>query len=112
MAKKEKIGVVYSTNPDYQYQYNEEPAVETLPAEKQKLIISLDKHARGGKQVTLVSGFVGTDEDISTLGKLLKNRCGVGGTAKEGVILIQGDHRDKIVALLQSQGYTKTKRGN
>ncbi len=99
MAKKEKIGVVYSTNLDYQYCYDEEPIAETLPTEQQKLIVALDKHARGGKQVTMISGFVGTDDDLATLGKLLKNKCGVGGTAKEGLILIHGDQRDKNVAL-------------
>ena len=104
--KKNVVGVVYSTNPDFQYTYDEEPEAETLPPAQQKLKIRLDRHARGGKQVTLVDGFVGTDADLQTLGKALKNLCGVGGSAKDGQILIQGDHRQKVVQYLQKQGYT------
>lgn len=111
MSKKNKIGVVYSTNPDYQYQYDDEPQQETLPADKQKLIVGIDRHARGGKQVTLISGFIGSDEDLNDLAKMLKNHCGVGGSAKDGEILIQGDQRDKIVTFLTGKGY-KAKRGN
>ena len=104
--KKNVVGVVYSTNPDFQYTYDEEPEAETLPPAQQKLKVRLDRHARGGKQVTLVDGFVGTDADLQTLGKALKNLCGVGGNAKDGQILIQGDHREKVVQYLQKQGYT------
>jgi translation initiation factor 1 len=111
MSKKNKIGVVYSTNPEYQYEYDDETQVNTLPSHLQKLIVSLDKHARGGKQVTLVSGFIGTDSDLTELAKMLKNKCGVGGSAKDGEIIIQGDHRDKVVELLLKENY-KAKRGN
>ena len=105
MSKK-PIGVVYSTNPDYQYQYDDEPQAETLPPAKQRLRVSLDRHHRGGKTVTLVTGFVGTDDDLQALGKTLKNRCGVGGSAKDGEIIIQGDHLERVRQLLAADGYT------
>ena len=105
MSKKQAIGVVYSTNPDYQYQYDDEPEAETLPPAKQRLRVSLDRHRRGGKTVTLVTGFIGTDDDLQTLGKMLKSRCGVGGAAKDGEIIIQGDHLDKVRQLLSADGY-------
>ena len=105
MSKKNVIGVVYSTNPDYQYQYDDEPEAETLPPAKQRLRVSLDRHHRGGKTVTLVTGFVGSDDDLQALGKTLKSRCGVGGAAKDGEIIIQGDHLDKVRQLLASDGY-------
>lgn len=109
---KKRLGVVYSTNPDFQYQTEEQEAEkETLPAEKQKLIVRIDRRQRAGKQVTLIEGFVGTAEDLSALAKTLKTKCGVGGTAKDGEITIQGDLRDKICTLLTSMGY-KAKRGN
>lgn len=108
---KKRLGVVYSTNPDFNYQTEEAEQVETLPAEKQKLIVKIDRRHRAGKQVTLIEGFVGTGDDLAALAKLLKTKCGVGGTAKDGEITIQGDHRDKIVALLNDMGY-KAKRGN
>ena len=103
--KKNIVGVVYSTNPDFRYQYDEEPETETIAPGKQRLKVRLDRHARGGKQVTLVEGFVGTDDDLQSLGKSLKAACGVGGSAKDGVVLIQGDFRAKVVEWLLKQGY-------
>ena len=103
--------MVFSTNPDFQYEYEDNSAVETLEPSKQKLTVRIDRHARGGKQVTLVTGFVGTDDDLAELGKKLKSRCGVGGSAKEGEIIIQGDFRDKVIELLQADGY-RTVKGN
>ena len=108
---KKRLGVVYSTNPDFQYTEAEEEQVKTLAPSSQRLIVSLDRRARAGKQVTLVKGFVGSEEDLASLGKSLKVKCGVGGTAKDGEITLQGDLRDKVVALLQSMSY-KAKRGN
>lgn len=108
---KKRLGVVFSTDPDYKYQEEEQEQVQTLPPEKQKLLVSIDRRNRGGKQVTLVSGFVGSDEDLAALGKTLKVKCGVGGSAKNGEITIQGDLRDKVTALLCSMGY-KARRGN
>ena len=105
MSKK-PIGVVYSTNPDYQYQYDDEPQAETLPPARQRLRVSLDRHHRGGKTVTLITGFVGTNDDLQALGKTLKNRCGVGGSAKDGEIIIQGDHLERVRQLLAADGYT------
>jgi len=105
MSKKKAVGVVYSTNPDFQYQYDEEPEAETLPAAKQRLRVQIDRHHRGGKTVTLVTGFVGTDDDLQQLGRLLKNKCGVGGSAKDGEIIVQGEHLDKVKQLLIAEGY-------
>jgi len=108
---KKRLGVVYSTNPDFNYTVQEESEPETLAPDRQKLIVTIDRSGRAGKQVTLVKGFVGTSEDLAALGKTLKTKCGVGGTAKDGEITIQGDLRDKVTALLTSMGY-KAKRGN
>ncbi len=109
---KSRLGVVYSTNPDFQYQSETAEEPQTLEPSRQKLIVGIDRKARAGKQVTLVSGFVGRDEDLKELGKMLKVRCGVGGTAKDGEIVIQGDFRDRVVELLKSAGYILAKRGN
>ena len=108
---KNRVGVVFSTNPEFNYEYEDDGAVETLEPSKQKLTVRIDRHARGGKQVTLVTGFVGTDDDLAELGKKLKSRCGVGGSAKDGEIIIQGDFRDKVIELLQTDGY-RTVKGN
>jgi translation initiation factor 1 len=108
---KERINVVYSTNPDYKYEYNAEDEQETLAPARQKLTVRIDKKQRGGKKVTLVQGFTGDEDDLKDLGKTLKAKCGVGGTVKDGEILIQGDFRDRIVEYLVSEGY-KAKRGN
>ena len=108
---KSRLGVVYSTNPDFQYETAGTEEAQTLPPDKQRLIVAIDRRNRGGKQVTLVTGFVGTADDLKELGKTLKTRCGVGGTAKDGEITIQGDFRDKVTALLKEMGYN-AKRGN
>lgn len=106
---KERLGMVYSTNADFKYETPATPATQTLPAAKQKLRVALDKRNRGGKQVTVVADFVGSAEDLTALAKTLKTKCGVGGSAKDGEIIIQGDHRDKIVALLIGMGYNARK---
>ena len=105
MSKKNAIGVVYSTNPNFQYQYDDEPEAATLPPQQQKLRVRLEKHHRGGKTVTLVTGFVGSQADLEELGRTLKSRCGVGGSAKDGEILVQGDHVEKVRQILASLGY-------
>lgn len=108
---KSRLGMVYSTNPDYQFEQQEEFQQETLPPKEQKLIVKIDKKGRGGKQVTVVEGFIGKDEDLQELGRMLKSRCGVGGSVKDGIALVQGDQRDKITEILISLGY-RAKRGN
>ena len=108
---KKRLGVVFSTNPDFTYEEETEQEPATLAPEKQNLLVSIDRKGRGGKQVTLVTGFVGTADDLSELGRTLKVKCGVGGSAKDGEITIQGDFRDRVTALLKEMGY-KAKRGN
>ena len=109
--KKEKLNVVYSTNPDFNYQFEETEETETLSKNQQKLYVSIDKKQRGGKEVTLVEGFIGSEEDLKELGKFLKSKCGVGGTVKEMDILIQGNFKDKITDLLLKEGYSVKKKG-
>ena len=108
---KKRLGVVFSTNPDFAYTEEAEEETATLEPSKQNLIVSIDRKGRAGKQVTLVTGFVGTADDLSELGRTLKVKCGVGGSAKDGEIAIQGDFRDRIVTLLKDMGY-RAKRGN
>lgn len=106
---KQREGVVYSTNKDFDYNTPGQDETETLSPSQQQLRVSLDKSGRAGKQVTLVTGFVGSTDDLEALTKLLKTKCGVGGSSKEGQILIQGDMRDKLVTVLTKEGY-KAKR--
>jgi translation initiation factor 1 len=114
MAKKEKqdwkdrLNIVYSTNPDYSYQSESDEEAETLDPKKQNLRVSIDRKKRKGKSVTLIEGFVGTDNDLKELAKLLKTKCGVGGSAKDGEIIIQGEFKQKVAELLNTMGY-KTK---
>lgn len=105
------MSLVYSTNPEICIPAEEEKTVETLPPSKQKLTVYIDRRNRGGKQVTVVKGFIGSEEDLSELGRRLKSRCGTGGSVKDGEILIQGDCRDKVTTVLTSLGYV-AKRGN
>lgn len=115
MAKKNnwksREGVVYSTSDDFEYSDAGEEQMETLPPAQQNLKVMLDKKQRGGKQVTLVTGFIGSDEDLKTLGKSLKTKCGTGGSAKDAEIIIQGDCRDKVVSFLAAEGYKVKKAG-
>ena len=106
---KDRLNVVYSTNPDYQYENIGEEETDTLPKNQQKLRVSMEKKGRGGKTATLIKGFIGTEDDLKELGKLLKTKCGVGGSAKEGEIIIQGDFKQRIIDLLKAEGYTQTK---
>lgn len=105
------MGLVYSTNKDFMESASAVEKVETLEPQKKKLVVAIDRRNRGGKQVTLVKGFVGSDDDLTALSKTLKNKCGTGGSAKDGEIIIQGDFRDKVLNVLVSLGYG-AKRGN
>lgn len=110
MSKKKPTGgIVYSTDPGFSFS-SDEPAIDTLPVDQQKLRVRIDTKQRAGKMVTLVEGFVGTSADLEQLGKQLKNLCGTGGSVKDGIILVQGNHTDKIIAWLQKQGYSAARR--
>ncbi|MEZ5044204.1 MAG: translation initiation factor [Saprospiraceae bacterium] len=108
--KKGRLGIVFSTNPDFEYHFEETEETAEVPENQQKLRVSLDKKQRKGKEVTLVTGFVGPEDTLKELGKVLKGKCGVGGSVKDGEIILQGDHRDKVVTILKEKGYTQTKR--
>lgn len=109
VERKKRAGVVYSTNPDFEYDDTQEAEAETLPRQQQPLRLNMERAGRGGKTVTLVKGFVGSEADLNALCKLLKQKCGVGGAAKEGEIIIQGDHRQRLLEILKKEGYTGTR---
>ena len=106
---KKRLGVVFSTASDYEYQTNDAEEVETLKESAQKLRVRIEKNGRGGKTVTIVGGFVGDEMALKNLGKTLKSKCGVGGSVKDVEILVQGDFKQRIVELLRTMGYTQTK---
>lgn len=107
---KDRLNVVYSTNPDFNYVTNEkEKETETIDKKQQKLRVSIEKKGRGGKTVTVITGFIGQENDLKELGKLLKTKCGVGGSTKDREILIQGEFKQRIIELLKAEGYTQTK---
>lgn len=102
---KNKKGIVYSTNPDYEYEFDSKEEAETLPANEQNLVVSLDNKNRKGKAVTLITGFIGNEDDLKDLSKSLKQHCGTGGSAKDNEIIIQGDSRKKVGEYLNNKGY-------
>ena len=106
---KDRLGVMYSTNPDFKYETDDEPEQELLPPQQQKLRLRMEKNGRGGKTVNVISGFQGPQTDMEALARTLKTFCGCGGSAKDGEIIIQGDFREKLKAKLLSLGYSQTK---
>ena len=108
---KKRLGMVYSTNADFQYESGDQEEAETLSPQQQVLYVSLDKKNRKGKKVTLVEGFKGTIDDLKSLAKELKSSCGVGGSVGDKQILIQGDFRDRVITLLQDKGFTVKRKG-
>lgn len=108
---KKRLGIVYSTNPDFAFETDSNKEEETPDPAHQKLYVSLDRKNRKGKSVTLVEGFLGSDANLKELGKELKSKCGVGGSAKEGQILLQGDFRDRVITLLKEKGYHVKRSG-
>ncbi len=106
---KKRLGVVFSTATDYDYQTDAEEEVKTLEAKEQKLRVRIEKNGRGGKTVTIISGFIGSETDLKELGKALKSKCGVGGSAKGGEVLVQGDFKQRVIEILRAMGYTQTK---
>jgi len=111
MSKKKRVDIVYSTNPDFDYSHNDSEELDTLSPSEQNMYVSIDRKKRAGKEVTLVEGFIGSEEDLKDLAKFLKSKCGVGGAAKEGEILIQGKFKDKVFDLLVAEGYSVKKKG-
>ena len=108
-SKKNRKGVMYSTNPNFEYQYKNQ-GMRTLANTNQHLKVCIDKH-RAGKIAVIIKDFVGTKNDLKSLGKMLKTKCGVGGSAKNGEIIIQGDVRDKIMEILSEEGYNYKRVG-
>ncbi|MBQ4622071.1 MAG: translation initiation factor [Bacteroidaceae bacterium] len=106
---KDRLGMVYSTNPDIQFVTDDEPEAETLPKNQQRLRVRIEKNGRGGKTATIIAGFIGSEADLKELGKWLKGRLGVGGSAKDGEVLVQGDFKQRVIDLLKADGYTQTK---
>ncbi|WP_018462387.1 translation initiation factor [Segatella paludivivens] len=107
--RKKRVGVVYSTNTDFGYSENSDDEMMTLPKNQQKLRLYMERAGRGGKTVTIVKFFVGSEDDMMNLCKILKQKCGVGGSVKDGEIIIQGDHRERLLDILKKEGYTQTK---
>ena len=106
---KERLNVVYSTNPDFKYETSSDDEIETIDKKQQKLRVSIEKKNRGGKTVTLISGFIGTEDNLKELGRMLKTKCGVGGSVKDGEIIIQGEFKQRIIDILKNEGYSQTK---
>lgn len=109
VERKKRVGVVYSTNPDYEYASDDDEQETTLPKNQQKLRLAMEKAGRGGKTVTIIRGFVGSVDDMESLCKMLKQKCGVGGSVKDGEMIIQGDHKARLIDILKKEGYTQTK---
>ena len=107
--KKKRVGVVYSTNTDFDYSEDTQDEAISLPKNQQKLRLYMERAGRGGKTVTIVKFFVGSEDDMVALCKILKQKCGVGGSVKDGEIIIQGDHRERLLDILKKDGYTQTK---
>ena len=110
-SKKNRVGVVYSTSDNYTYTYNNQPQSKKLAPEEQLLYVSRDKKNRKGKEATLVEGFIGPEDELKELAKILKTKCGVGGNAKDDYIVIQGDKRSKVKEILESAGYKVKMKG-
>lgn len=107
--RKKRVGVVYSTNTDFDYSEDTQDEAISLPKNQQKLRLYMERAGRGGKTVTIVKFFVGSEDDMVALCKILKQKCGVGGSVKDGEIIIQGDHRERLLDILKKEGYTQTK---
>lgn len=109
--KKKRIDVVYSTNPDYEYDYEDDGVEETLPPGEQNLKVRIEKKGRGGKTAVVVKGFIGSEVDLKDLAKTVKTKCGTGGSAKDGEIIIQGEMRNKVLEVLNKEGYNAKQAG-